>query len=604
MKKKEKKLKNARTDKDKSNLKFWLFLSGVIFITLIVFSPALKADFVNWDDDTYIAENPVIQDLTIDNLRVMFRMDRSMIGNYHPLTELSFAINYAISGLNPTAYIATNLAIHIFNTILVFFFFYYFSEKDIIVSTLTGLLFAIHPMHVESVCWISERKDLLYVFFYLAALISYFPVIKRKSKIYYLFTLLLFTFSLLSKAQAVTFPLALLLLHIWYKKIQLKSLIIYLGPFLILSLIFGLLAISTQSDALTIVDLNIFDRIIVGSLGLVMYLIKSVVPFNLSALNPYPPDLDWPGYYYLMPVIFIGFVISIFWVFRKNKAAFFGLTFFLLTVLPVLQFLPVGMSMYAERYTYLPYLGLFFIGADFYSQMTGHRLWTINTPQYSILLVVLLVTFCFTTFQRTQVWHNSESLWSDVIQKYPHNFVAYVNITNHYIYDDQLNKAIEFADMGIQNVGHNVYFYDNKSYALMVDNRFSEALEVIESAKKNTQPDAQLFINEGDCYLALNKPEQAISSYSNALEIDPNHFMARLKRGKAYLQNPVDYSSAIIDFTNALYIQPDNIETLSLLATTYHLNGNNMNANRILEQAIALDPKNEELIKLKRSLAD
>ena len=130
--------------------------------------------------------------------------------------------------------------------------------------------------------------------------------------------------------------------------------------------------------------------------------------------------------------------------------------------------------MHAERYTYLPYLGLFFIVAAGYSRLSNHRFWLKSKPQYAIVLTFVIIAFALITFNRTKVWNSSESLWLDVIKKYPHNFVAYVNITNHYIFEDELDKAIEYADKGIQTVGHNVYFYDNKAYSLIMDHKSTQ----------------------------------------------------------------------------------------------------------------------------------
>ncbi|MBK8504676.1 MAG: hypothetical protein IPL46_22185 [Saprospiraceae bacterium] len=305
----------------------WPLVSVLIF-TLLVFIPALDADFVNWDDESYIEENRTIQALDLEHIQEMFDPMRSLIGNYHPLTELSFAINFAIFKLDPIGYIGTNILIHLLNTILVFFFFYRFSAKDVVIATVTSLLFAIHPMHVESVCWISERKDVLYVFFYLLAMITYLSFLELGQKKYYLLTLFLFIFSLLSKAQAVTLPLVLLLLHFWHQKSSFKTLLINLGPIFIGSFLFGLLAIKAQNEALTMIQLGLMDRLIVSNLGLFIYVLKSVLPINLSALHPYPEGLDWPGYYYLLPI----FGLLFFWLlgskFSQKPGRIFWTQFF------------------------------------------------------------------------------------------------------------------------------------------------------------------------------------------------------------------------------------------------------------------------------------
>ncbi|MBK8504675.1 MAG: hypothetical protein IPL46_22180 [Saprospiraceae bacterium] len=264
-----------------------------------------------------------------------------------------------------------------------------------------------------------------------------------------------------------------------------------------------------------------------------------------------------------------------------------------------MQILPVGMSMHAERYTYLPYLGLFFLMASGYSNLSNHQFWLKSKPHFATLLTLVIIIFALITFNRTKVWNSSESLWLDVIKKYPYNFVAYVNITNHYIFEEQLDKAIEYADRGILTVGHNVYFYDNKSYSLLMAQKYQEALKVIETAKKLVQPDAQLFVNEGDSYLGLNLPDQAIASYTQALQIDHGHPTALIKRANIYLNNLKDTETSIRDLLIVLRSKPKNIDALTSLAAAYHQAQQPQEAISTIDKAIALDPENQALQDLK-----
>ena len=149
----------------------WIWIGAILLLTLIVFWPSLQHEFLNWDDETYIHENPVIQKLDAESLSVMFDSQRSLIGNYHPITELSFAINYFLGGLNPVGYIFINLFLHLLNIWLIYLVTARIFKTDPKISLITALLFAVHPMHVESVCWIAERKDVLYTFFFLLSLI-------------------------------------------------------------------------------------------------------------------------------------------------------------------------------------------------------------------------------------------------------------------------------------------------------------------------------------------------------------------------------------------------------------------------------------------------
>ena len=196
-----------------------LWLAGVLVLTYIAFFPSIKNGFTNWDDNVYVAENSLITKLSGDHVKQIFNTANSVSNNYHPLAILSLALDYKISGYNPKTYHITNLLFHLLNTALVFWFIFLLSGKKVHAATITALFFGIHPMHVESVAWISERKDVLYVFFFMAGLIAYYKYISisGKNKVFlYVFVLLLFLLSVLSKAMAVVFPMVLLLID-YYK---------------------------------------------------------------------------------------------------------------------------------------------------------------------------------------------------------------------------------------------------------------------------------------------------------------------------------------------------------------------------------------------------
>jgi len=156
-----------------------LIIGGIILLTLILYLPCLHYDFMKtWDDQIYVTHNPLIKDLSFDGIKRIFKEDRGLYANYHPLTILSLALNYH-EGVSSFPFHLTNVILHLLNTILVFIFIYLVSGKKLFVAAVTALLFGIHPMHVESVAWISERKDVLYTFFYLLSLISYWKYVSQ-----------------------------------------------------------------------------------------------------------------------------------------------------------------------------------------------------------------------------------------------------------------------------------------------------------------------------------------------------------------------------------------------------------------------------------------
>jgi len=200
-------------------------LLAISIITFLCFNYTIHNQFTNWDDDFYVTNDPYIKALTPENLKIIFTEDITK-NNYHPFCMLSLAINYYFSQLNPAPYYITNILIHIGNVVLIFFLFLALSRKlevkeygQAIIAAFGALWFGIHPMHVESVAWIAERKDVLYCFFYVAGLLTYLRYLENTHRKWYIYTLLLFIASCLSKPMAVVFPLSLLCIDVLFQRI-------------------------------------------------------------------------------------------------------------------------------------------------------------------------------------------------------------------------------------------------------------------------------------------------------------------------------------------------------------------------------------------------
>src|SRR6187399_1866970 len=228
--------------KPRRNRSFSLWLLGVLVITGICLFPMLNNGFTNWDDDVYVINNLVIK--TPDWKAIFFRPSAY---NYHPLTMLTLAFNYAISGMEPFSYHFVNWLLHILNTSLVFLFIYKISGRKIFVAAFTSLIFGIHPMHIESVAWISERKDVLYASFFLLALLQYWHFLETGKRPNFLYCFSFFILSLLSKPAAIILPFVLLLLDYWHGRSFTWKLWVEKIPFLIFSLLLGLITIKVQS---------------------------------------------------------------------------------------------------------------------------------------------------------------------------------------------------------------------------------------------------------------------------------------------------------------------------------------------------------------------
>ncbi len=505
----------------------FIIISGLVLLTVILFSNSIKNDFVDLDDPQYIKNNYVIKNLSSENIKTIFTSCKQpfSVGNYHPLTTLANAVEYKLWGLKPARFHAVNLFFHILNVILVFFFIYLLTGK-MWVPAIVSLLFAIHPMHVESVSWISELKDVMYSFFYLGALISYIYYLRNKSQVKFLIIcFILFVLSLLSKSAAVSLPLLLLLLD-YYKNRNFKTPVFTEKiPFFIMSFIFGIVAITSQKSAGAVRDLNaefsLIERIFVVCYSTMFYVIRMFAPVKLSALHPYPERINGmlPAEYYIAPVFVLLLIFLIYKAKKHKQLLIFGTLFFLITISLVLQVIPVGQAVVAERYSYIPYIGLFLIIAQissyYYKEKPKIR------PLLYAILGIYIVFFSVTTWNRNKVWANSTTLFDDVIKNNSNVSLAYNN------------KAV--AEFNAQDYAGAIKDYD-------------KAIEL-----RPRHPNA--YCNRGAAKYNLQDYEGALKDFNKALEIDPTYAEAYKNRGVLYYRAK-NYAESVNDYTQAIKYNP------------------------------------------------
>jgi len=290
----------------------------ILIITFILYRPSLENEFTNWDDDDYVTENWIIRNP--GNIKRMIQTP--VAGNYHPLTMYSLALDWSLSSkqvrslpddkkevARARTFHTTNLILHLLNTALVFVFIWFLSGKRLWVSWVCSLFFGIHPMHVESVAWIAERKDVLYTFFYLISLIAYVWYRDKKKNLWLIICLFSFILSLASKPAAVMLPITLWAIDYFHNRKLDWKMIAEKVPFLILSLIVGVLTFKAQvrSDAVNYnQQYDFFEKLIFGSYGTLIYFVKLIFPINLSNLYPYPDQGKGLSIlYYLAPIILL-----------------------------------------------------------------------------------------------------------------------------------------------------------------------------------------------------------------------------------------------------------------------------------------------------------
>jgi tetratricopeptide (TPR) repeat protein len=491
----------------------------ILLFTFIAYLPALKAGFVNWDDPDYV--NVQIYRQGFSNLKTL--ITTPVQGNYHPLTMISLALNYSISGMNAWSYHLVNLLLHLINCILVFRFALLLSNKNTLIAFVTAILFGIHPMHVESVAWVTERKDVLYGLFFIAGLISYTKYTDTGNRKQYIITLTFLILALLSKPAAVIFPLVLFCIDLLRRRKLALKLFVEKIPFFILPLILGFITFLAQKEkgAMDIYVFSIGTRILMGFYGIMMYVIKMIIPINLSPFYPYAPiNQSLPTEYYLAPLFFVALAIMCIYSWKRNRVVAFGIIFYVINLLLVVQFLPVGSAIIADRYTYIPYIGLFFILGWLINRFVKGNMYR---AYYIIIPVAIL--FSFLTYQQSAVWNDSASLWDHAIKINP-----------------------------------NSRAYDNRARLFNDEKDFTRALEYYTEALKLNAIDKEAYTNRGNIYFNSKKLDLAYQDYKKALSIDTGYYSALDNLG-ALLAMRGQYDSALAYLNHALSIKPDYISS-------------------------------------------
>ena len=499
-----------------------LIPAAIALTTWLFLNTCLNNQFTNWDDPGYIKDNALIKNLSAEGIKAIFSTTNAVMGNYHPLTILSYAIEYSYVRLEPWLYHFDSLLLHIVVTLLVYWLVKLLTRRPI-AAAIAALLFGLHPMHMESVAWLAGRKDVLYGTFYIAACIAYVYYIRAAGSfrwLFYTFVIVLFVCSLLAKPVAVTLPVTLLLIDYFDRRKLTLILLAEKIPHFAIAILFGIQSLQDQHKfgALNTQDVsyNYLERMALGCYALVTYLWKAILPIGLSCFYPYPekPNGSLPLGYYIYPVIVIALVVLLIKYLRMNRIVMFGSLFFVVNIALLLQFLPVGGAILADRYSYIPYLGLFFIlgwyVSEYFQPAAKKRL------AYPVLTGVLsyILVLGYLSNERCQAWYDTTSLWRDVIDKQPRTPNAYNNLGFNYF-----NKFNETANLTEKKI-----YYDSSLLLLQ---------KAIELQPGFVNP----YISLGELLRSNNQFNQAKVLYYHALSLKGND-----KVGEAYLGLAIIYA--------------------------------------------------------------
>ncbi len=552
-------LQNDKTKKDIRNRN--ILLAVLLGITFMVFSHGLNNAVLNFDDTAYLTDNPLIQNLTGENLVKIFT--EPYYGGYYPLTLLSFGIDLKIAGDHVAMWAhLVNLLLHMANVLLVF----------LLLSRLTGLfypaflaaaLFAIHPLHVESVAWITERKDVLYSLFFLLSVVFYTRYLEKANLQKYWLSLLFFLLSVISKTMAASLVLTLFAID-YYKGRDFRDKKLWLEkiPFLIFAVAFGIISIQAQQAGGMITadgQLTVWDKIVYASFTYLAYVGKLIFPYSLSAFYPFPEQMAL--YHYsglLFVVLVIGALIKLFK--KQDRAVVFGILFFTFNIVLVLQVLQINNFFMADRFTYVASIGFFLILALHLNQILN-KYPQRRTTVYSIIAVYILI-LTVRTYKCIEVWQDSVSVWTNMIDKYPdripkaYYFRAYAYLeqgsSKEALHD--LNKVIELKPAEYLPMA-----YQSRATLMANTGRFENALSDINQALELDSSNVSYLLVRGRLYLDMNRMVQAKNDFDKAVQLNPDEAVPYYYRAMYYTKVK-DFKSALKDYDAMVILDPENGE--------------------------------------------
>jgi protein O-mannosyl-transferase len=578
---------------------------ALLILGLAAFWPVCKNDFVNYDDPLYVTKNVHVQSgLTKENVRWAFGNTES--SNWHPLTWLSHMLDCQFFGLDPRAQHAVNLGFHVTNALLLLLVLQQMTGA-LWRSAFVAALFATHPLHVESVAWIAERKDLLSTFFGLLTIWSYLGYTRHRSIPKYLLCLSFFVMSLMSKPMLVTLPALLLLIDFWPLKrwslfakhkspassspnTSSKELLLEKIPFFALAVASSIVTIWAQHQGGSTESLDALPlgaRIANALLSYILYLAKMFLPVNLAVFYPYHP----------VPVVEAlgcGLLLAIVSWFSVAKArlhpyVLFGWLWFLIMLLPVIGLIQVGAQAFADRYTYLSSIGPFIILTwgivEFFDQ--------IKLPRSTLAIAgtVVLLGCVFTTQAQIARWKNSTTLFTHTLQSTSQNPVAENNLGSALFDAGNLAEAGQHFQAALKLRPNYPNAHFNAGILLLLQGRPDEAEAHFRAAIQNLPNYGRAHRFLGRLLVSQKRYEEAETHLRIALQFDPGDTEARSDLGTSLaLQGKNDEAQS--EFKAVLQQTPNSPVAHQNLGNLFATKGNSEAALSEYSQAIALDPTN------------
>ncbi len=508
-------------------LELWLclFLAASI---LAIYLPVCGYEFINYDDPVYVVENDTVRrGLTLEGTRWAFTSMHA--ANWHPVTWLSHMLDVQMYGLNAGAHHSTNVIFHILNIMLLFLLLRR-TTGALWRSAMVAVLFAVHPLHVESVAWISERKDVLSAFFGFLTLLAYAEYVKRPGWLRYGTALLLFALGMMSKPMVVTLPFLMLLLDYWPLNRYVQEngvrrfafLVKEKLPFFVLAVASCVVTMIAQGRGGAVAPLEFYSfgmRVANAIVAYVAYLGKMIWPMNLAVLYPHPgvrPIWQVAG----ASLLLLGITCFVLAQTKRRSWLAVGWLWYLGTLVPVIGLVQVGLQAMADRYAYIPLIGIYIVLAwEFHEAL--HR-WGCGVRGLALAGMAVTAVLMLIAWNQVRYWENSIALYSHTLEVTDANWSIRNNLGNAYAEINQNDQAMH---------------------------HYQEAIRI--------KPDYfEAYNNMGTVMAKMKRRDDAVAYFLNALKYNPDSAFAHNNLGRL-LAEQMKYEDAIRHFRAALRIKPD-----------------------------------------------
>jgi protein O-mannosyl-transferase len=579
----------------------------LVVATLATYGDLINYQFTSYDDNEYVTDNPPVQrGLTLNGIAWAFTTKHS--SNWHPLTWLSHMLDCQLFGLNPGKHHLTNVIFHVANSLLLFLWFLYIT-RTLGCSFLVAALFALHPMHVESVAWVAERKDVLSTFFWLLTMWAYVWYVERPRLRRYVLVLVCFCLGLMAKPMLVTLPFVLLLLDYWPlgrlslkgsaaaeasskpgSRVTNKRLIYEKLPLVVISALSGVVTVVAQKEAgaiLTVQALPFANRMANAMIAYVSYLGKMFWPMHLAVLYPLPRH-NLPIWQVLAAsLVLVVLSLLALRLARRHPYLPVGWLWYLCTLLPVIGFVQVGGQAMADRYTYVPFIGLFIVLAWVVADLAAR--WRAPKFLLPVAAGVVLSALMICTWVQVRYWRDSITLYEHTLDVTRNNPVIHNNLGQDLAKQGKMDQAKAHYAEALRLDPNLAEAHNNLGLALAKQGEMDEAKAQYAEALRLNPNLAEVHNNLGVALAKQGKLDEAEAQYVEALRLNSDYAVAHNNLGMALAaQGKMDEAEA--QYVEALRLNPDYAEAHNNLGLALAAQGKMDQAEAQYVEALRLNP--------------